>query len=333
MGRYLTSIIRMLATQHGIHNTAMATAISSTNLPRRRLSQETRHIINGLLFASPWIFGLLAFWIYPTLASAYYSFTKFNGVRDPLWTGIANYIELFTNDGDFLDAVYNTLYFAVVSIPLAIIFAFGLALMLNAKIRGQVVYRTIYFLPTLVPEVALALVWLFIFTPHSGLIAAPFRFFGYRGPCWITCADWAKPTLVLLALWIIGQQIILYLAGLQDVPQDLYDAADVDGANFLTKFRNVTVPILTPVIFFHLVTSVIGALNFFAIPYIMTGGTGFPANSTLFYTIYLYKNAFHYLEMGYASAMAWLLFMFTLAVTLLIWRSARWWVFYAGGEE
>ncbi len=311
----------------------MATALQSAATPRLRLSQETRHTINGILFASPWIIGLLAFWIYPTLASAYYSFTKFNGVRDPQWTGFGNYLELFTSDGEFVDAVYSTVYFAVVSIPLAIIFAFGLALMLNAKIRGQVIYRTIYFLPTLVPEVALALVWIFIFTPHSGLIAAPFRAFGYRGPCWLTCAEWARPTLVLLALWIIGQQIILYLAGLQDVPQDLYDAADVDGANFLSKFRNVTVPILTPVIFFHLITSVIGALNFFAIPYIMTGGTGFPANSTLFYSIYLYKNAFHYLEMGYASAMAWLLFMFTLVVTLFIWRSARLWVFYAGGEE
>ena len=269
----------------------------------------------------------------PTLASAYYSFTKYNGVKNPQWIGLANYLKLFTEDENFVDAVYNTAYFAVVSIPLAIVFAFGLALMLNAKIRGQVVYRTIYFLPTLVPEVALGLVWLFIFTPHSGLIAAPFRYFGFRGPCWLTCADWARPTLVLLALWIIGQQIILYLAGLQDVPQDLYDAADVDGANFLTKFLNVTVPILTPVIFFHLVISVIGALNFFAIPYIMTGGTGFPANSTLFYSIYLYKNAFHYLAMGYASAMAWLLFMFTLVVTLIIFLSSRMWVFYAGGEE
>ena len=332
MGRYLTSTIWMPAELPGTQNSAMATATATANLPRR-LSQGTRHTINGLLFASPWIFGLLVFWIYPTLASAYYSFTKYNGVRNPNWTGLGNYIELFTKDEEFLAAVYNTVYFAVVSIPLAIFFAFGLAMMLNAKIRGQVVYRTIYFLPTLVPEVALALVWIFIFTPHNGLIAAPFRYFGSRGPCWLTCAEWARPTLVLLALWIIGQQIILYLAGLQDVPQDLYDAADVDGANFLSKFRNVTVPILTPVVFFHLITSVIGALNFFAIPYIMTGGTGFPANSTLFYSIYLYKNAFHYLEMGYASAMAWLLFMFTLVVTLIIFRSARLWVFYAGGED
>ena len=136
--------------------------------------------------------------------------------------------------------------------------------------------------------------------------------------------------MILLALWIIGQQIILYLAGLQDVPQDLYDAADVDGANVFHKFRHVTVPMLTPVVFFHLVTSVIGALNFLPFPTIMTGGTGFPANSTLFYSIYLYKNAFHYFEMGYASAMAWILFMTTLAVTLIIFRSARLWVFYAG---
>lgn len=311
----------------------MATALSAATFPRKRWSQGTRHTINGLLFASPWIVGLLVFWIYPTLASAYYSFTKFNGVMNPQWVGIGNYLDLFTDDDQFGAAVYNTVYFAIVSIPLAIIFAFGLAMMLNAKIRGQVIYRTIYFLPTLVPEVALGLVWVFIFTPRIGLIETPFRFLGIRGPCWITCPRWAMPTLVLLALWIIGQQIILYLAGLQDVPQDLYDAADVDGANFLSKFRNVTVPILTPVIFFHLVTSVIGALNFFAIPYIMTGGTGFPANSTLFYSIYLYKSAFHYLTMGYASAMAWLLFMFTLFVTLVIWRSARHWVFYAGGEE
>lgn len=311
----------------------MATTLSAATYPRRRLSQKTRHTINGLLFAAPWIIGLLVFWIYPTLASAYYSFTEYNGVKDEQWVGFGNYIKLFTEDELFRAAIYNTVYFAVVSIPLAIICAFGLALMLNAKIRGQVIYRTIYFLPTLVPEVALALVWIFIFTPRSGLIETPFRFLGIRGPCWLTCAQWAKPTLVLLALWIIGQQIVLYLAGLQDVPQDLYDAADVDGANFLSKFRNVTVPILTPVIFFHLVTSVIGALNFFAIPFIMTGGTGFPANTTLFYSIYLYKNAFHYFDMGYASAMAWLLFLFTLTVTLIIFRSARLWVFYAGGEE
>lgn len=299
--------------------------------PRRRFSQTTRHTINGLLFASPWIIGLLVFWIYPTFASAYYSFTKFNGVADAQWIGLQNYLTL-PQDADFRAAVYNTFYFAIVSIPLAVITAFGLALMLNAKIKGQAIYRTIYFLPTLVPEVALSLIWILIFTPKTGLAETPFRYLGVRGPCWLTCDTWSRETLILLALWIIGQQVILYLAGLQGVPQDLYDAADVDGANFLRKFWNVTVPMMTPVMFFHLVTSVIGAMQFFAIPYIMTGGTGFPANSTLFYSIYLYKNAFHYFEMGYASAMAWLLLLVTLVITLVIFRSARLWVYYAGGE-
>jgi multiple sugar transport system permease protein len=300
---------------------------------RRRMRQSTRNTINGLLFASPWLFGLLMFWIYPTLASAYYSFTKFNAVQAPQWIGLTNYIKLFTNDLDFRDAVFNTLYFAVVSIPLAIFLAFSLALMLNAKIRGQVVYRTIYFLPTLVPEVALAMVWIYLFTPGSGLVNVPFEWLGIYRLCWLTCPQMARPTLVLLALWIIGQQVILYLAGLQDVPQDLYDAADVDGAGFFRRLRHITIPLMTPIIFFQLITLLIVSLQFFAIPYIMTGGTGFPANSTLFYSIYLYKQAFQYFNMGYASAMAWLLFVTTLLVTLVIFRTSRAWVFYMGGEQ
>jgi len=311
----------------------MATAVAGGAPRRQRLKQSTRNTINGILFASPWLLGLTVFWIYPTIASAYYSFTSFNAVQTPKWVGLQNYIQLFTDDSDFWAAVYNTFYFAGVSIPLAVIFAFALAMMLNAKVKGQVVYRTIYFLPTLVPEVALAFVWIYLFTPGSGLINVPFSWFGIYRMCWLTCPEMARQTLVLLALWIIGQQVVLYLAGLQDVPQDLYDAADVDGAGFLRKFWNVTVPMMTPVIFFHVVTSVIGAFQFFAIPYIMTGGTGFPANSTLFYSIYLYKQAFQYFNMGYASALAWLLFLVTLVITLVIFRTSRLWVFYAGGEQ
>lgn len=303
--------------------------------PQRRplFRPQTRHTINGLLFAAPWLIGLTVFWIYPIVASAYYSFTQFNGVQTAQWIGLRNYSDLFFEDTDFWAGVYNTFYFAAVSIPLAIIFSFCLAMMLNAKIKFQVVYRTIYFLPTLVPEVALALVWVYLFTPGTGIVNLPFDRLGIRGPCWLTCEDWSRQTIVLLALWIIGQQVVLYLAGLQDVPQDYYDAADVDGANFLHKFRHVTVPLMTPVVFFHLVTSVIGALQFFTVPYIMTGGTGFPGNSTLFYSINLYKNAFQYFKMGYASAMAWLLFLVTLLIALIIFRSSRSWVFYAGGEQ
>ncbi|MEZ4866347.1 MAG: sugar ABC transporter permease [Caldilineaceae bacterium] len=310
-------------------------ATVATPAPKRgmRLKPSTRNTINGLLFASPWLFGLFAFWIYPTVMSAYYSFTKFNGVQVAQWVGFKNYVELFTNDINFVAAVKNTLYFAGVSIPLAIVLAFALALMLNAKVHGQVIYRTIYFLPTLVPEVALALVWIYLFTPGSGVVNLPWQMLGRRGPCWLTCPQMSRETLILLALWIIGQQIILYLAGLQDVPQDLYDAANVDGANAWHKLRNVTIPIVTPVIFFHLVTSVIGALQFFAIPFIMTGGNGFPANTTLFYSIYMYKQGFQYFNMGSASAMAWLLFLVTLVITLVIFRSARLWVFYSGGGQ
>jgi multiple sugar transport system permease protein len=311
----------------------MATLAQTPQTKKPYLRPQARHTINGLLFAAPWLIGLSVFWIYPILASAYYSFTKFNGLQTPQWLGLKNYTDLFTNDADFWMAVYNTFYFAAISIPLAIIFSFVLAMMLNAKIKFQVVYRTIYFLPTLVPEVALALVWVYLFTPGTGIINVPFDWIGVRGPCWLTCPEWSRVTIVLLALWIIGQQVVLYLAGLQDVPQDYYDAADVDGANFLHKFRHVTVPLMTPVVFFHLVTSVIGALQFFTVPYIMTGGTGFPANTTLFYSIYLYRNAFHYFQMGYASAMAWLLFLATLIITLIIFRSSKLWVFYAGGEQ
>ena len=305
------------------HNEKLAT-------PRGRWTPKTRNTLNGLIFASPWLVGLSLFWIYPILASIYYSFTEFNAIQSPRWVGLANYIELFTKDDRFWTAVYNTFYFAGLSIPLAVITAFGLALLLNAKINGQTLYRTVYFLPVLVPEVALALVWVYLFTPATGLVNRPFDWLGLRGPCWLTCEAWSRPTLVLLALWIIGQQVVLYLAGLQDVPQDLYDAADVDGANLWQKFRNVTVPIMTPVIFFHLITSVIGALQFFTIPYVMTGGTGFPADSLLLYSILLYKNAFQYFRMGYASALAWLLFIVTLTITLLIFRTARRWVYYGG---
>ena len=184
----------------------------------------------------------------------------------------------------------------------------------------------------MVPEVALALVWVYLFTPGTGLVNLPFDWLGIKGPCWLTCVAWSRPTIVLLALWIIGQQVILYLAGLQDVPQDLYDAADVDGANFWTKFRHVTMPIMSPVVFFHLVISVIGAFQFFAIPFIMTGGTGFPAGSTMFYSIYLYKSAFQYFTMGYASAMSWVLLAAVAIMTALVFRSSSYWVHYESSE-
>jgi multiple sugar transport system permease protein len=306
------------------------TQATSGGIARRRWSpMARRNLVNGLLFASPWIVGLGLFWVYPILASLYYSFTEFNAIQAPKWVGLQNFVALFADDL-FWTAAYNTLWFAVVSIPLAIITAFGLALLLNMDIHGRIVYRTIYFLPTLVPSVALALVWIYLFNPATGLVNVPFDWIGVKGPCWNACSAWARPTMVLLALWIIGGQVVLYLAGLQDVPQELYDAAAVDGANAWHRFWAVTLPMMTPVIFYHLVTSVIGAFQFFEIPFIMTGGTGAPSNTLLFYSIYLFKNAFAYFKMGYASAMAWIMFVAILTITLIIFRSARHWVYYGG---
>jgi multiple sugar transport system permease protein len=308
------------------------TQVTSGGMTRRRWSPVARrNLINGLLFASPWILGLAIFWVYPICASLYYSFTEFNAIQAPKWVGLQNFVALFADDL-FWTASYNTLWFAVVSIPLAIISAFGLALLLNLNIHGRIVYRTIYFLPTLVPSVALALVWIYLFNPATGLVNVPFDWIGVRGPCWNACAAWSRPTMVLLALWIIGGQVVLYLAGLQDVPQELYDAAAVDGANAWYRFSAVTLPMMTPVIFYHLVTSVIGAFQFFEIPFIMTGGTGAPSNTLLFYSIYLFKNAFAYFKMGYASAMAWILFLVVVVSTVLLFRSSARWAYYGGGE-
>jgi multiple sugar transport system permease protein len=299
--------------------------------PRRSWSKQTRrNTFWGIVFALPWLIGLLVFQVGPIIASFYYSFTEFNAIQSPQWVGLSNYITMFTSDPLVKIGIANTLWFAAVSIPLAVITAFGLALLLNAKIRGRIFYRTVYYLPVLVPEVALALVWVYLFNPATGLINLPFDWLGVRGPCWNACPGWSKPTMVILALWIIGNQVVLYLAGLQDVPRDLYDAAAVDGANLHRRFLAVTLPMMTPVIFFHLVTSVIGAFQFFTIPFIMTGGTGAPANSLMFYSIVLYKNAFAYFKMGYASAMAWLMFLAILLITLVLFRSARHWVYYGG---
>lgn len=317
----------------------MAQRVAAAPSKGFHIQQKTWNLINGILFAMPWLIGLAVFQVYPIIASFYYSFNEFNAVQDPRWVGLENYVTAFTRDTTFWIGVYNTAYFALMSIPLAIITAFGLALMLNQKIPGQTMYRTMYYLPVLVPEVALSLVWVYIFNPATGLINAPFTWISevtgvpVRGPCWMACEDWSRPTLVLLALWIIGGQVVIYLAGLQDVPQDLYEAASIDGANWWHKFWTVTWPMMTPVVFFHLVTSVIGALQFFAIPFILTGGTGEPGKSLLLYSIILYKNAFAYFKMGYASALAWLLFVTILAITLLIFWSSRKWVYYASGEH
>jgi multiple sugar transport system permease protein len=304
----------------------------------RRISPTTvRNTIAGLLFASPWIAGLLLFYAYPIAAAFYFSFHDYNGLQAARFVGLENYTFMLSGqDPVFWTSVYNTLYYAVVAIPLGIVWALTLALLLNLNIRGQAIYRTIYFLPVLVPDVALSIVWVQMFNPQYGTVNTLIEFIpkllGHpiAGPGWLASQVWAKPTLVLLNLWLAGQNMLIYLAGLQDVPQDLYDAAAVDGANWWQRLWHVTIPMITPVIFFNLITSLIGTLQFFTIPYVLTGGLGTPANALMFYSMLLYRQAFVFFKFGVASAMAWLMFLAALVLTVIIFRTSARWVYYGG---
>ena len=298
-----------------------------------------RNTLYGLVFAAPWITGLFVFYAYPILASLYYSFTDFSGLQEPVWVGLANYGTLLLQDNEFGVGVYNTIYYALIAVPTGIVVALSLSLMLNMHVGGLAVYRTIYFMPVLVPEVAISIIWLQMFNPQFGLVNAAIEWaaslFGFQiaGPGWLANEFWSKPSLVLLSLWLVGQPVVIYLAGLQDVPQDLVDAAAVDGANAVQRIWHVTIPMLTPVILFNLITSLIAAFQIFTQPYVMTGGTGRPANSLLFYSMLLYQQAFVYFQMGLASAMAWILFAAILTCALCIFYSSARWVYYGSGER
>lgn len=288
-----------------------------------------KEAIKGYLFIAPWIIGFLLFTLLPILSSLYYSFTRYTVLRDPVWIGLDNYITLFTDDRLFPVILINTLIFVAFSVPLRLVVAFLLAVLLNTKIRGSTLYRTIYYIPTVVPLVASAILWLWIFNPRVGLANAFLDLFGIAPVPWLTDVTWAKPTVILVSAWTVGQTMVIMLAGLQDVPVDLHEAAMIDGAGIWARFWNVTVPMMTPVIFFNLVMGLITGFQVFALPFILTGGG--PINSTLFYNIYVYDNAFKYLKMGYASALVWILFILVVGVTYLIFGTSRRWVHYTGG--
>ncbi len=276
-------------------------------------------------FISPWIIGFLAFTALPIFSSFYLSFTRYNISRPPVGIGLGNYAELL-GDTLFSTSLYNTVYYAVFFVPLGIVLAFGLALLLNQKVAGLAVYRTVFYLPSIVPVVANAILWLWLLNPQWGLINMGLRFFGIDGPRWLGSMEWAKPAIILMSLWTVGPMVIIYLAGLQGVPQQLYEAAEVDGASKLRSFFSITLPMMTPTIFFTLITGLIGAFQIFTQAYVMTGGG--PVNSTLFYVLYIFRNAFNYLRMGYASSMAWILFIIILVLTLVQFRISKRWVFY-----
>lgn len=284
---------------------------------------------HGLLFASPWLIGLLVFYGFPLIASVYFSFTSYSILQPGDFIGLQNYQELL-RDELFWKSIYNTVYFTVFFVPLSIIFGVSLAMVLNMKVKGMAVYRTIFFLPTLVPHVALAVLWMWLLNPGFGLVNGALYAIGIEGPAWLGSETWSKPSLILMSLWGIGQAVVIYLAGLADIPQEYYDASEVDGANWFQKTRTITLPLLTPVIFFNLVMGVIGAFQQFTLPYALTKGQGTPANSMTFYVMYLYDNGFKFFKMGYASAMAWILFLVIMALTAIIFVTSKRWVHYQG---
>jgi len=283
----------------------------------------------GLAFISPWLVGLGVFLLYPIIASLYYSFCDYSVLDRARPMGLANYGELL-GDELYLKSLVNSLFYAALSVPLGLALALSLALFLNSGVRGLTIYRTIFFLPALVPMVALAVLWLWIFNGEYGVLNIFLSRLGIPAPGWLTDPAWSKPALILLSLWGMGQAMVIFLAGLQDVPVHLYESADLDGATWWHKLRHVTLPMISPVLLFNGIMGIIGSLQFFAIPYIMTPN-GQPARSAYFYAMYLYDSAFLYLRMGYASAMAWILFLLILFLTLLSLRLAARYVHYEAG--
>lgn len=280
----------------------------------------------GYAFISPWLLGFLIFTAYPFLASIYFSFTRYDIVSRPHWVGVANYRTLLHDDPLFWKSLLVTFHFALYSVPIGIVAGVALALLLNMNVRGISIYRTVFFLPSIIPTVANAMVFLWLLNPEIGLINGILKGFGVEGPDWLGSTTWALRSLILMSVWGVGGSMVIYLAGLKDIPAYLYEAAKIDGAGPLHRLRHITLPMLTPVIFFNLVMGVIGAFQYFTEAYVMTQGG--PEDSTLFYALYLFRRAWQYLDMGYASAMAWVLFLIVMAMTAFLFKTQRKWVHY-----
>ncbi|GIV70842.1 carbohydrate ABC transporter permease [Caldilinea sp.] len=293
---------------------------------RPRLSRwRRREILDAYLFISPTVIGLLVFLLGPIIASAVLSFTDYDILTAPAWVGLDNYIQLF-QDGLFWQALRVSVIYSVISVPLGLALSLGAALLLNQKIRGVAILRSIYYMPTIISGVAVAMLWRWLFNAQFGMVNILLGKIGIRGPMWLTDERWALTAIIIASFWGLGGAMLIYLAGLQGIPSELYEAAEIDGATEQAKFRYITLPMISHVTFFNLVLGIIGALQLFTDAYVMTGGG--PNNATLFLSLYLYRQAFLYLKMGYASAMAWVLFAIVLILTLLVFKSSPMWVYY-----
>lgn len=284
--------------------------------------------VAGWLMASPWILGILIWMVGPFGAAAYLSFTDYDILSRSSFVGLENFQIMLTDDPLFWTSMRVTTIYAFVSVPLQIVLGLFLAMLLNTKIRGLAWFRTVYYLPTVLTGVAVSFLWIWIFSADWGVLNYLLSLIGIQGPNWLTSESWALPSLIIMSLWGVGGGMVIYLAGLQGVPTEFYEAAEVDGAGWWPKFWHITLPIISPVILFQLIMGIIGALQTFTQGYVMTEGG--PNNATLFYLLYLWRSAFERLQMGYASALAWGIFVYILALTLLVLRSSAAWVYYMG---
>jgi multiple sugar transport system permease protein len=288
---------------------------------------ERRKFFTGVLFSSPWVVGLSVFLIYPLLAALYYSLCDYSVLLPPVFVGFDNYIELF-QDPLFWKSLWNTTFFAVGSVSLGVVVALTLAILLNSKVKGLAFYRTAFFLPSLMPLVAGSILWFCMYAGQGGIINTLLAKIGITGPAWLSDPAWAKVAIIFMAVWGAGNSMVIFLAGLQDVPMSLYEASIIDGANWLQRLFNVTLPMISPVIYFNVVMGIIGGFQAFAQAMIMTSSSGAPEQSTLFYVLQLYNVGFMDLRMGYASAMAWVLFIIILGLTFMATQLSKRWVTY-----
>ncbi len=317
-----------------------ATRLPATR-PRRWLSRQARNNLKAYLFVAPWIVSLVAFVAFPTIASFYWSLTKYDVLNPPRWIGLNNFQVMFTQDPLYWKSVWNTFYYSFFAVILGQIVSLLLALLLNRAGRLTGFYRTAFYLPNLMPYVAGTLLLMLILDPRLGLVNTMLRNLGLPAPGWLKSAAWSKPALILFSLWRdSGPAMLIYLAALKDVPQSLIEAAAMDGANGWQRFRHVIIPLITPAIFFNLVLGVIGSFQVFAQAFVAGAGQGSgasgavgPLNSLLVYMVHLYRSGFRYFDMGYASAMALVMFVTLALITLFFVRTSELWVFYEAGER
>jgi len=312
-----------------VASTTTGAAIQPVSSQRRRglSAAQRRDLRDGILFTSPFIVGVLFLWIGPMFYSLYLVTQDWNLITPPEFVGFRNFQRLW-EDPLFSKSLVNTAYLTFLGVPLQLAVAFALALLLNQNLRGLSIYRTVYYLPSITPAVAFVIVWIQIFNPEFGILNNFLGWFGIAPIKWLFDPTWTKPAFILMSLWLTGFQMVVFLAGLQGVPKELSEAASIDGANAWLRFWNVTIPIISPVIFFNLIIGIIGSFQVFTTAFIMTKGG--PQDSTLFMVLYIYRNAFEYFKMGYAATLSWVLFLIIMAFTGIQFFFANRWVHYEG---